>query len=143
MRTDAERHAFDAKVGATAAQVAGIEAALRTLDLHANELDALTRETTMAENDYRRSVERLEEARVAARLDKDKVDSVRIVEAPSVPTRPIWPRTGLNVAIAAGVGALAAGATAYLRERVQRTFALPETVEREVGVRVLATVPRR
>jgi hypothetical protein len=47
------------------------------------------------------------------------------------------------VGIAAVVGALAAVATAYLRDRVQRTFALPETVEREVGVRVLATVPRR
>jgi capsular exopolysaccharide synthesis family protein len=67
---------------------------------------------------------------------------VDILDAPTVPTAPIWPKPANNLIAGGLLGLLAGSARAVYRGSRDRRFRSPDEFERLSGIPVLATVPR-
>jgi uncharacterized protein involved in exopolysaccharide biosynthesis len=104
--------------------------------------ERIAREVEVAKALYLQSSNRLEDARVAAGLEKNQLSSIVVMEPPHA----IEPsRSPLRIATVSLLGAMVGlglgVATAFALEIFNRSLRTPEDVEFYLGVPVLATVP--
>lgn len=100
----------------------------------------LLRERAVMEETYKTYFVKVEEAKILEQMDQQVSTNVRVVEPALPPERDANPRLLVGVA---GVfaGLLSAFAVAYAKASVSDVFLTPETVERQLGLRVLGALP--
>lgn len=100
----------------------------------------LLRERAVMEETYRTYFVKVEEAKILEQMDQQVSTNVRVVEPALPPERDANPRLLVGVA-GLFAGLLSAFAVAYAKASVTDVFLTPETVERQLGLRVLGALP--
>lgn len=101
-------------------------------------LTALERTRDASDTAYRGILGRIQEARMAA---DENTATVKIVERPSVPEKPIKPKPLRIIALAILLGLMGGVALALITDTMEDHVAGPHDLEAEIGVKVLAMVP--
>jgi tyrosine-protein kinase Etk/Wzc len=71
-----------------------------------------------------------------------KVSNVRLIDAPMLPSSPVWPNRSKVIGIFLWLGLLVGVAMAFLRKAFQRGIDHPQKIEQMLGARVVyATIP--
>ena len=140
-RALADAAPLDEQIRLRTQQAATTDEKLRNLEQGAKALDDAQRERRTLEELVRTYRGRYEEARMAADLDQGNVVSVSVMQKPAAPARPAGPRH-LPYALAGLLLGLvgASGVLVYLL-LFRETLITVESVERIIGVPVLASVP--
>ena len=137
--TDQDLQAARAQYRQDTDHLAVLGASLTALEGNAVELANLDREVALTESDYR-SVERtLQSRRIVEGADAN-TSNVRVIS----PATPPLSRPHLRAAILVGgalLSLIAGILTAFLCEAFRRGFLLPEKLERNLGLPVLAVIP--
>jgi uncharacterized protein involved in exopolysaccharide biosynthesis len=102
------------------------------------QLGILKREADSNQQLYDVLLKRLKETSLSQGLDSN---NVRIVETAIVPTRPVKPRTTLNLVLGAVVGLVVGLCAAFFLEYMDDTVRTPEQVERALGAPVFSLIP--
>lgn len=140
-RALADAAPLDQEIALRTTQAAGLDERLRNLEEGAKALDDAQRERRTLEELVHTYRNRYEEARMTEDLDRSNLVSVSVVQKPAAPARPAGPRhlpyalAGILIGI---VGA--SGVLIYLLV-FRETLITVESVERIIGVPVLASVP--
>ena len=122
-------------------QLARIVQDLERLNALKDQYNRLKKEFDIDQDSYKLYLGRLEESRISAAMDDEKISNVRAIETARPPLRPLGP-SSLIVVLAATIAGLLGGALAalmveFLQQRVER----PEEVEALLGVPVLSSIP--
>lgn len=132
-----------AKAGAStlAAQRAAIDERLAELAEAESTLRTLERERRLAEVNYEGAAKRLRDESTLLELDRKRRSNVSVVQAPRVPLeakslRPVVAVVGVFLSLC---GALL---VAFLSALWRDTYLLPEQLQRDVDVPLLAAIPR-
>ncbi len=140
-RALADAAPLDQEIALRTRQVAAMDQRLRDLETGARALDDAQRERRTLEGLVQTYRARYEEARMNEDLDRSNFVSVSVVQKPAAPARPAGPHhlpfalAGLLIGI---IGA--SGVLIYLLV-FRETLITVESVERIIGVPVLASVP--
>jgi tyrosine-protein kinase Etk/Wzc len=122
-------------------QLARVIQDLEKLNSLKDQYNRLKKEFDIDQDSYKLYLGRLEESRISAAMDDEKISNVRAIETARPPLRPLGP-SSLIVVLAATIagllgGALAALVVEFLQQRIER----PEEVETLLGVPVLSSIP--
>jgi len=101
--------------------------------------ESLKQEYALAEDAYSRTVEQLEQARMAASLNQDK-QNLTLVEEPQLPSAPVKPNRVLLCIMGLVGGVLAGIALALITDYFDHTIKTPEDIERHLGVPCLGSI---
>ena len=140
-RALADAAPLDQEIALRAEQAQAIDAHLRDLEDGARSLDDAQRERRTLEELVHTYRARYEEARMNEDLDRSNFVSVSVIQRPVAPAQPAGPHHlpyGLAGILAGLIGA--AGVLIYLLV-FRETLITVESVERIIGVPVLASVP--
>ncbi|MBW8271285.1 GumC family protein [Caldovatus aquaticus] len=139
--TEAERAPLDGRIAALRAALQEDDARLRQIAEDEIELQTLDRRVSGLESAIRELQQRQTDARFSEELDRAQVAGLSVIQQPRAPENPVWPK---NALFAAG-GIVAGGLLAVLRLLLALSFGnrflSAETVERMLGVPVLAALP--
>lgn len=140
-RALADAAPLDEQIALRTQQENAIDERLRNLEQGAKDLDDAQRERRTLEELVHTYRARYEEARMTEDLDKGNVVSVSIVQKPAAPVKPAGPRH-LPFALAGVlIGLVGAGGMLVYLLVFRETLITVESVERIIGVPVLASVP--
>jgi uncharacterized protein involved in exopolysaccharide biosynthesis len=121
-------------------QLTDINGDLTSIDAQEGRLHELERSRSVLEDNYRAVAKILDERRVVEAVNSNRQASVRIVEAPVIPTTPQGARRLVLMA-----GALIAGILALLSvlapNLLRGVYLRPEALEFDTGLTVLTSVP--
>lgn len=109
---------------------------LQTFEVHYNRL---VRAKTYNEKIYGLVLERARETDLTTRMQT--YNSVRVVDEPNVPRKPIKPNVPFNIGVAAVLGLLLGLAAGVGRELMDRSIRTPADVEEEVGITCIGLLP--
>ena len=127
-----------ARAGAIASQLAASAARLRTLDTTAQQLNQLRIDRDVLADAYKSLAVQVEQVRVQLNQDTATGNpSVRVIEAPTVPSKRNNPRS-LIVAASVLAAVLLAGATVFVLASMRDVFLMPAELEKTMGLPVLA-----
>lgn len=107
------------------------------------ELLRLRRNMQLAEQEYRRYRENLEEARLSVALDQQRVSNVSVVQAASQPLDPVRPKKLRNIGLGLLLGLFGGICFAFLLEWLDDTLNTVESAERILGVPVLTSLSEK
>ncbi len=142
-RALADAAPLDQQIALRTRQAEAIEDRLKELEAGSQAVDRLERERRMLEELVHTYRTRYEEARMSEDLDREKLVSVSVIQRPDAPQRPSGP-SHLPFALAGILVGLigAAGVLVYILV-FRETLITVESVERILGLPVLASVPTR
>lgn len=140
-KAQADRAQYLAQAASMRRTVRQYEAESQRLDQVSETEADLTRAVKTAEGNYLLYLQKREEARISDALDERRIVNVSMAEAPAVPAFPNEPfgwilAGGVFTAGIAGVGA------AYAADRIDSSFRTPDELNRYLGLKVLAAIPR-
>ncbi|MCL4517088.1 MAG: Wzz/FepE/Etk N-terminal domain-containing protein [Firmicutes bacterium] len=98
----------------------------------------LSREAKTAENIFSMLKEKYEEVRIT---EATRTSGVRVVDSATLPEKPIKPRIGLNLIIAAFLGAFLGVWGVFLLEYLDTTIKTSKDAEEATGLPVLGRIP--
>jgi uncharacterized protein involved in exopolysaccharide biosynthesis len=122
-------------------QIAQLDHQIRSLDEKQNELSNLKRAVSINEKNYLTYVEKHEEARISDDLNRQKIANISVVQAPSVPKKPVEPKKRLDIFLAIILGGILGVGYAFLVEFISQGLSTPQQVEDRLGHRVLVSIP--
>jgi uncharacterized protein involved in exopolysaccharide biosynthesis len=140
IKTQADVEAQVAKATTLKVQLAQIDNEIQSLDQKDKKIQELKREVTNNDKNYRTYVDKLEEARVSDDMNTKKMANVSVIQAATVPAKPIKPRTLLNILLGIILGAVSGIGYAFLSEYISLGLSTPESVEKRLGLPVLTTI---
>lgn len=140
MRSNADVSGAEAQVNAITKDLAGINARLLELDRLEGQLHQLESRVAVAQENLTTQLQRGQESRISAELNKQQLTSLAVVQQPTLGYKLARPRWKLSTALALFLGVFGGIAFAFMRESLSETFGLPEQIEDEFGVPVLATL---
>lgn len=140
LRNSADVSGAQAQVSAINGDLATIKARLMELDKLEGQLHQLESRVQVAQDNLTTQLQRSEESRISADLNKSQITSLAIVQQPTLPYKLARPRWKLSTALALLLGLFGGLALAFAREALGTTFSLPEQVEGALDVPLLATV---
>ncbi|MBD3275801.1 MAG: hypothetical protein GF372_10835 [Candidatus Marinimicrobia bacterium] len=113
--------------------------------LNALEVDLrrLERIRDVQEDNFRKYVDNLEQARIDQELQKQQLSNISVVQAATLPVEPIKPRKLLNLVLGIFLGGFGSLGLAFLWEYFDHTIKTPEDMEELLGVKTLAVIPER
>ena len=138
--TEAERSSLTAKIATIKEQIAQLDNQMEDLELRDKELTNLQREVVINEENYQTYVKKLEEARITTDMDQQKMVSIRVIQAATVPVRPVKPRKRLNIMLGIILGICSGLGLALSSEFIGQRLSTPEKAESRLGLPVLITV---
>lgn len=126
-------------------QVAKVQGELQSLNAHGRELQQLTREVALNEQEYQTTARKLEESNAMEDMDRRKMVAVKMVENASVPSKPKKPRLGRRQMAAGGfMGGIGAGiALAFLIEYLSACMTTPFSAEKRLGLPVMVAIMKK
>jgi polysaccharide chain length determinant protein (PEP-CTERM system associated) len=140
IQTKAELSSFEAKMKTIREQLASLDNQIKELDRREKDLRHLERERAINEENYQTYVKKLEESRITAEMDQEKMVSVRVIQTATVPAKPVKPNKRLNIILAMVLGISSGLGVAFSSEYVGQRVSSPEMAESRLGLPVLATV---
>jgi uncharacterized protein involved in exopolysaccharide biosynthesis len=144
LRAESEYEGTRARFESLRIQVKDYRNELDNLNQKAFELEALRREAQAAEEEYLLYRKKLEEARISAAMDQQKLINVTIAQPAQLPLKPsgrdlkVMTFFALFAGLVGGLG-LAFGTELYL----DRSFTTGQEVERKLGIPHIASIPER
>ena len=100
----------------------------------------LKREAATNERGYLTYKEKWEEARISDDMNRKKMANVSIIQAATVPVKPIKPKKVRNIALSMLLGAVCAIGAAFFSEHLAHTINTGRDVERRLGLPILTSV---
>jgi uncharacterized protein involved in exopolysaccharide biosynthesis len=143
LKLQVELPAQEAKAASLRGQVAELDVAIPKIDRTESGFENLKRELSVNDRNYRGYQERVEAARTLEDLNQQKSANISVIQTASAPSVPIKPRKGLTIGLAGIIGLLAGLGIAIASEMSSLGLSTPESVERRLGVPVLATIVMR
>ncbi|MEZ4372050.1 MAG: polysaccharide biosynthesis tyrosine autokinase, partial [Polyangiaceae bacterium] len=70
-----------------------------------------------------------------------RINNVRLVDRPQLPSRPISPNVPLNILTGLGIGLMLGMTLAFAREQLDRTIKTPDDAEKNLGLAFLGLLP--
>lgn len=137
----AERTSLDAQRVVLARQVEDVGAELAALREQRVEAERRARDVELQRNAFLLYGKKLEEARVAAGLEKEQLSSMAVVESPHAEEDRDLRRRVLMIMLASGVGLALGVASAFGLEFLNNSLRTVGDVEYYLGVPVLAAIP--
>lgn len=130
------------RADAAATQLQESRSKARQLALDAITQQDLLRSMKTAEESYLLYLRKREESRIGDALDDQKILNVTLAEAPVAPALPKWSITTVTL-LSAGIASLCSTTMAFLWDYLDPAFRRPEEVVAELGIPVLASIPRQ
>lgn len=143
LKLQVELPSQEARAGSLRGQIAQLDDQIPQLDRTESGLENLKRELSVNDRNYRAYQEKVEAARTLEDLNQQRSANISVIQAASVPTRPIKPRPLLSIALAAVLGLLVGLGVAFVTELSSQGLSTPESVERRLRLPVLATIALR
>ncbi len=131
---------LQAKLKKLQAQFGSARAELKTLNESETQLSQIQREMNIQDSNYRKYLDKLEQARIDHALEIEKISNISIVQAPTYPVRPIGPKKALNMILGLLLGILGGIGLAFFSDYIDHTFKKPEDIEKRLKVPTLASV---
>jgi uncharacterized protein involved in exopolysaccharide biosynthesis len=139
-KTEADLRTNQATRGAIAAQLTDIGNQLATINGEESQLHELERTRGVLEENYKAVAKIATDRKVIEDVDANRQSSVRVVEAPRVPDRPVPVR--LTVLMVGALAGLALSViTSLMSSFFRGVYLRPEALEVDTGLAVLAVVP--
>ncbi|HOC42282.1 MAG TPA: Wzz/FepE/Etk N-terminal domain-containing protein [Thermoanaerobaculales bacterium] len=142
LRAEVERDATRARYRSLSEQVDRYQGNLDALNKNAFQLENLQREARAAEEEYLLYRKKVEEARISAAMDQQRLINVTVAEPAQPPLAPVG--RGLTmVMVLALLGGLLGGLVAAFGTELylDRSFTTGEDMERRIGLVHLASIP--
>lgn len=132
----------ETEIALTQAKIRDYEARVEATPKHEQELLAIQRDYQNIQKSYSSLLNRKLEAEIAVNMErKQKGEQFRIIDPARLPTHPSSPDMRKLFLLFAGVGFAIGGGIVILLEFMNPSFRLPEDIEKQLGVQVLATIP--
>ena len=133
---------LQAKVEAQKKEFVDARAELKTLNDAEVRITHLMREISTQEANYRKYSENLEQARIDNALEIGKISNISVVQAATLPIKPVRPRKLLNLALGLFLGIFGAIGLAFFSEYLDHSIKTPEEAEERLQLSTLASIPR-
>lgn len=140
LKTEAELNAQFARDKTIRLQLSQVDREIQSMDLKEDELVDLKREVDTNDKNYRTYVDKLEDARISDDMNLQKMANVSVIQAATVPAKPIKPKKALNILLGMILGAVSGLGFAFFSEYSSQGLSTPESVEKRLGLPVLTTV---
>ncbi len=106
-------------------------------------LASLNRDLQLLEEEYSQYRDSLLRAKISEAQDLDKISNVSIVQPPTYPIKPTFPRKRMIVMLGMFLGLFGGIALAYLREFMDDSLKKNADVERQLGLPVITAISDR
>ena len=116
IKAQAELSSQEGKSATLREQIAQLDREMQTLDLRENDLQNLKRELAANEKNYKTYLEKVEEALISDNLNRQKMANISVIQAATVPAKPIKPKKALNIALGIILGAVSGLGLAFFSE---------------------------
>jgi uncharacterized protein involved in exopolysaccharide biosynthesis len=140
-RAQADAAPLDQQIVLRSEEATAVEAKLRDLEEGAHSLTELERERRTLEELSHTYRTRYEEARMTEDLDRERIVSVSVISKPDASSRPAGPKHIPFILGGFLIGLIGAGGTLVYMLVFRQTLITVESVERMIGLPVLASVP--
>ena len=137
-------HTLNALRGKEASQkqhLAEYQQALNRINAIELRLKELEREVKLNEENYQLYIKNMEEARISDAMDNQKIANISVIEPAQPPIRPVKPKKKLNILLSLILGGFAALGVAFSSEYLSHTFNNSGDVKRQLGLKVMASIP--
>lgn len=141
VRTEADLSAQRAKYATLRVQLGQLDGEIKALDLREKEMQNLKRELVTNEKNFQVYGDKMEEARITDDMNRLKMANISVIQPASVPITPVRPNKRLNIVLGIVFGTLSGIGFALFSEYNSQGLVTPETAERRLGLKVLATIP--
>lgn len=141
LMSEASLNSVVAKTASLENQLAEVDRSLRDINRSEQKLEDLRREKLMNEKNYQVYLEKVEESRMLDEMNRQKLANISVIQAATVPVKPISPTRGRVVMMGVLCGVFLALGVAFALEKTDRTFSTPEKVEKVLGTPVLVSIP--
>jgi uncharacterized protein involved in exopolysaccharide biosynthesis len=139
----AELRATEAKLRALREKRESLTAKLNTLNSKEAQLADLQRQLDVAQANYLKYSDKLEEARINRELDTERISNVKVVQPASLTLKAVSPKRLLILLLSCFVLGTASIAITQLFDLVQGRIHTAEDVQKALGIPVLATLPKQ
>ena len=119
-----------------------MKAKLNELNGHEVNIAQVERRADEATESHRLVVKKLEQARIDQQLESGSISNLRLTQAPSLMGKSLSRKGLLIVSLALVVGTLGAIGLAYVSELLDESLSTATDIEANLGVPVLASLPR-
>jgi uncharacterized protein involved in exopolysaccharide biosynthesis len=140
-RAQADLKALKAKEGMQASQLRGYRERLGKLSEIEVQLKALERQVDVEQQNYRLYLSRIEESRISAAMDTEKISNVTQIQPARTPLKPVSPKVMLNLVVGFFLGALGSLGLAFFLEHMDDRLEKRDDAERALNLPVLASIP--
>ncbi len=143
LKIESDIKPLDTRIAGLKQKIQQVDREIQAVGKGSAELQDLKREVAANESNYQIYLKKVEEARISENMDQRKMTNITVVQQPSVPVTPVVLnqqkilKGGLLAAIVLSLG------VAFTFEYLPRTFSTPESVERKLGVPLLAALEHR
>jgi uncharacterized protein involved in exopolysaccharide biosynthesis len=127
---------------AVADLIAGLEQRIRDMERNERQLASIRRDIAQDEKNYEAYRTRVEEMRVSSALGEQSISNISVIDPGSVPAQPAGSRRAVRLLLGAVLAGLSAVIYAFVAEYLSQGMATPETVQKRLNLRVLASVER-
>lgn len=142
LQARAELRATEARLAALREKRGVLDKQLDTLNGQEAELSELQRQLDVAQANYTKYADKLEEARISRELDVERVSNVKIVQSASLTLKAVSPKRLILLLLGMVVSFATAIALPQLLELVNRRLRTPEDVQLRLEIPVLVTLNR-
>jgi uncharacterized protein involved in exopolysaccharide biosynthesis/Mrp family chromosome partitioning ATPase len=102
----------------------------------------LEREQRVIEQTYQKYSDSLQQVRLDGETERNRISNISMVQAATLPIKPVSPRKMLNLAIGLLLAAFGSLGLAFVSEYLDHTFRRAEDVEQRLGLPALISIPR-
>ncbi len=139
--TAADLNSERANLGTLRVQLNELDGKIQELDMREKDLLDLKRKMAINEKNFETYGGKMVEGRILDDMNRMKMANISIIEAASVPVKPIKPKKVLNLALGIIFGTISSIGLAFLQERNSQTFTDPESAERRLNLAVIGCIP--
>lgn len=111
------------------------------LDDKGLEMQMLEREVKALESKFYALSDKKETSRVNAELDIAKINSIGLIESPSVPTVPVFPKKILNIVLSVFLGFILGGCYVFIYEKITGRVNFVEELQSMLDCRACISIP--
>ena len=132
-----------AKAGEQRIQLASARNDLKAINDSEVSLSQVQREVGIQEANYKKYLDKLEQARIDQALEMVKISNISIVQPATYPVKPVRPKKMLNIVLGLFLGIFGGIGLAFISEYMDHTFKKPEDITEKLDLPILATISKK